>query len=196
MLEVLADRLKEHAACLLRSFQRADATDLPFRDYCFDMIVVVHVFHFVREWKRTVGELLRVLRDEGVLVLMHTGMGMKIPFVNDGYRAYCDAHGFPIDTLGVGSTQEVSSYLKEFGYAIDEVRNRWQWTSHIRLDEAISYVRNRSYSFTTTAPDGLHSDAVRCVEAEASERFDSLTTEVSVPNQVYLVIVRKPFTQE
>jgi ubiquinone/menaquinone biosynthesis C-methylase UbiE len=191
MLAVLDQRLKESGSGLRVSFQRADVTDLPFPDGRFDMVVVVHLFYFISEWKKAVGELLRVLRGDGALILMHTGTGMEIPFVNDRYRAFCAEHGFRIDALGVGSTQEVVSYLTELGYTTELVRDRWRWTSHIRLDKAISYVRSRAYSFTTMVPDSLHSEAVCRVESEARKEFGALHTEVLVPNQVYLVNVRK-----
>jgi ubiquinone/menaquinone biosynthesis C-methylase UbiE len=191
MLAVLDQRLKESGPRLRVSFQRADVTDLPFPDGRFDMVVVVHLFYFVREWKKAVDELLRVLRRDGPLILMHTGTGMEIPFVNDRYRAYCAEHGFRIDTPGVGSTQEVVSYLTELGYPTEFVRDRWRWTNHIRLDKAISYIRSRAYSFTTMVPDSLHSEAVCRVESEARKEFRALHTEVLVPNQVYLVSIRK-----
>ena len=125
---------------------------------------------------------------------MHTGMGMEIPLVNNRYKELCAEHGFPIAPLGVSSTQEVADYLAELGCTLESVRNRWHWTSHIRLDKAISYVRSRAYSFTVGTPDAVHSRAIRSLEAEATDRFGALTAEVPVENQVYLVIARKPLT--
>ena len=192
MLAVLADRLANQRRPLSVSYQLADVLKLPFPSGIFDIIVAVHLFYFMQGWKQAVAELLRILHPGGPIVLMHTGMGMEIPLVNKRYKELCAEYGFPISPLGVSSTQEVADYLAELGCTLEPVRNRWHWTSHIRLDKALSYVRSRAYSFTVGTPDAVHSRAISSIEAEATNRFGALTAEVPVENQVYLVIARKP----
>jgi hypothetical protein len=68
-------------------------------------------------------------------------------------------------------------------------RDRWCWTSHIRPDEALGYVRSRAYSFATFAPDEVHSAAVERLEAESRRRFDSLSSTVEVPNEIRLAVI-------
>src|ERR1700730_2705394 len=46
----------------------SDMTALPFRDASFDVVVAVHVFHLVGDWRQAVREVLRVLRPGGVLL--------------------------------------------------------------------------------------------------------------------------------
>ncbi len=105
MLAALADHLAEQGTPLRVSGQLADVQRLPFPSASFNIIVAVHLFYFMQEWKLAVDELLRVLRPDCPMVLMHTGMGMEIPFVNDYYKEYCAQQGFRVSSLGVSSTE-------------------------------------------------------------------------------------------
>jgi SAM-dependent methyltransferase len=48
---------------------QADATRLPFRDGSFGGAVVAHVLHLVSDWRAVVGELRRVVKPGGVLLV-------------------------------------------------------------------------------------------------------------------------------
>jgi SAM-dependent methyltransferase len=50
---------------------RADVTDLPFADASFDMILCSHVLEHVREDRRAMSELYRVLAPGGRAILQH-----------------------------------------------------------------------------------------------------------------------------
>jgi SAM-dependent methyltransferase len=50
-------------------FVNGDATKLPFRDDCFDIIVSGECLQYVPEWRRALDEMQRVLRPGGRLVL-------------------------------------------------------------------------------------------------------------------------------
>ena len=184
MLAILENRL---AGCEPRpdiTYLAADTTDLPFPDSAFDMTVVVHHFYFIREWKQAVREILRV--TDGPVVLMHTGTGQEIPFLNDRYRQLCETFGYAIGVIGVGGTAEVVDYLTCLGRRAERIDERWKWTARIRLETALSHIRDRGYSFTAATPEAVHS----AVMTELEREFD-LSTTVEVPNQIYLVIVSR-----
>ena len=184
MLAVLENRL---AGCEPRpdiTYLAADTTDLPFPDSAFDMMVVVHHFYFIPEWKQAVGEILRVTRPGAPVVLMHTGTGEEIPFLNDRYRQLCGTFGHPIGALGVGGTAEVVDYFTSLGCHAERIDDRWKWTARIEQETALGYIRDRGYSFTAATPEAVHSAVITELERE----FD-LSTTVEVPNQIYLVIV-------
>jgi len=192
MMELLEKRLSRLGQPVQVSFWKADVLDLPFRTDSFDIVIAVHLFYFIREWKKAVDEILRVLKEGSPLVLMHTGTGSELPFLNERYKELCSELGCSIENIGVKSTKEVVSYLDSLGYCVEWVRDRWQWTSHVRLDKALSYVRSRSYSFTTTTPEDIHSEVIRRLETELRQRFGSLTIAVEIPNQIYFVFVLRP----
>lgn len=64
MLKVARDRLGEAA-----DLERGDAGDLPFPDGRFDVVVSTNSFHYFRDPRRALGEIARVLRPGGRLVL-------------------------------------------------------------------------------------------------------------------------------
>jgi len=191
MLELLEKRLKQIQHPLPISYHQADILNLPFPDAVFDMAVAVHLFYFIPDWKQAVNEILIVIGNNSPLVLMHTGSGLEIPFINERYRELCAELGFSIPYLGVKSTAEVVEYCETLGYSTEWIRDRWQWTQSIHLEKALSYVKARAYSFTTYAPDDIHLKAVEKLETELLQEYSTLTTEIPVPNQIYLIIVRK-----
>jgi ubiquinone/menaquinone biosynthesis C-methylase UbiE len=189
MLAVLQNRLGQVPKALHIAYQQADVTELPFPDDVFDMAIVVHLFYFIKEWKNAVDELLRIVRDSGPIVLMHTGTGTEIPFLTARYKELSVENGFPIKEIGVKSTIEVVDYFRSLGTQIETVRDRWEWTSNISLDKALGYMKSRAYSFTTATPDSVHLAIIEKLESEVCQRFGSLTMEIKVPNQIYLVLI-------
>ncbi len=47
---------------------KADATDLPFEDAEFDMVLSLNVFHHIGDWGRVLSEVNRVLKPKGYFV--------------------------------------------------------------------------------------------------------------------------------
>lgn len=189
MLALLKKRLTTSRGSPNLELQQADATRLPYPDGTFALAVAVHLFYFIEEWKKAADELLRVVRAGGPVVLMHTGMGTEIPFLNERYGELCAEQGCSVRQVGVESTREVVDYLGSLGCHVEWIRDRWSWTSSIRLDEGLGYIRSRAYSFATVAPDRIHSVAVERLRSELQRRFGSLTSQVEVPNQIYLVVI-------
>jgi ubiquinone/menaquinone biosynthesis C-methylase UbiE len=194
MLAILEKRISGRP--LRISYQEADATALPFPEAAFDIAVVVHLFYFIQKWRRAADEMLRVVTNSGPVVLMHTGMGTEISFLNDRYKELCAEHGCPIRPVGVRSTREVVGYFTSLGCRAEWIRDRWRWTSYTQLDKALSYIRSRAYSFTTFAPDDVHSMAIERLESELRDRFGSLTTTVETSNQVYMVLILRDDSRE
>jgi ubiquinone/menaquinone biosynthesis C-methylase UbiE len=50
-------------------FVEADATQLPFGDNEFDMVLSFHVLHHIGDWQRALEEINRVLRPQGYFIL-------------------------------------------------------------------------------------------------------------------------------
>ena len=191
MLAALQHRLNSVSPHARISYSKADVTRLPFGNASFDMAVAAHLFYFVKDWKKAADELLRVVKPVGAVVLMHTGTGTEIPFMNERYKSLCAAEGFPISELGVKSTSEVADYYARLGCHTESVRDRWVWVSKIRLDKAIRYIWSRAYSFTTATPDSVHLKVANSLKSELVDRFGTLSVAVEVTNQVYLVFIRR-----
>jgi len=189
MLSSLQKRRAQSAVASRIRCRRADVVRLPFADAAFDIAVAVHLFYFIRGWKRAADELLRVVRPDGPVILMHTGMGAEVPLLNQRYKTLCAEQGFDIPTLGVKSTRDVVAYYERAGCRVEWLRDRRQWTSRLRLDKALDYIAARAYSFTTFTPDAVHHAAVERLTAALEAEYGTLSTVVEVPNQVNFVVV-------
>src|SRR5262245_19858814 len=70
MMEVLRKKVAAISEGAVRlKLALADATALPFADASFDVIIMIHLLHLVSDWRQTLRECRRVLRDGGWLVL-------------------------------------------------------------------------------------------------------------------------------
>jgi len=68
----------------------ASVEAMPFTAAAFDRAVMVNTFYFVAELERALGELHRVLRPEGVLVLagITPEAAASLPIIQHGFRIY------------------------------------------------------------------------------------------------------------
>jgi ubiquinone/menaquinone biosynthesis C-methylase UbiE len=66
MVEVARSRSKDTGHV---RFMTADATDLPFEDGTFDLVLSFGILHHIREWPRVMEEVSRVLRPGGGYLL-------------------------------------------------------------------------------------------------------------------------------
>jgi ubiquinone/menaquinone biosynthesis C-methylase UbiE len=180
---------KARAMTLPIVWHQADVTRLPYADAVFDMVVATHLFYFIRDWQQAAAELLRVTRPDGPIILMHTGSGAEIPALNARYKAVCTELAWPIPVVGVESTRDVVAYYEASGCHVEWLCDRWTWTAHIHVDQALEHIRARAYSFTTFAPDVIHNEVMRRLTLELEQRYGTLHTGIAVPNQVYMVII-------
>lgn len=177
----VANRL--HCVC-------ADTVSLPFPAKAFDLCFAVHLFYFIPEWRQAVQEMLRVLRPEGALILLHTGFGAEVPRLNARYRELAQYRGYAFPAYGVHSTAEVVDYAAWLGCQVEQVQERsWEWTSTIGLQEALLYLNVRAYSFTNDVPKEVHQAVMTTLYQEAIQNDYRESADVHVPNRVSIVIV-------
>lgn len=191
MLDILAQRLRDLQPDLPVSFRTGDATTLPFSDGSFDMAIAVHLFYFIPDWRRAMRELLRTVRKDGPIVLMHTGHGAEVPLVNERYEAFCVVEGCAWRFPGARGSSDVLEYAATLGCRVAKVSGRWQWVSRISLERALADIRSRAYSFTSVTSDSLHARAVAMLESELADRFGSLSMEVKVPNEIWFAVLTR-----
>lgn len=146
----------------------------------------------MRGWRQAASEILRVVKDEGAIVLMHTGTGAEIPWISGRYLALCRQHGHAAAPPGASSARDVVDYLVGLGCSAEWVRGRWCWTERIRLGTASGYVRSRAYAFTAVTPAEVHVAVCAQLSAEALREFGEATAAIEVPNQIHLVVVSRP----
>ena len=192
MLALMRRRLARANRSIHISFYVADASYLPFPDATFDMSIAVHLFYFISGWQKAADEMLRVVKPGYPLVFMHTGTGMEVPLLNQRYKELCTEYGHHITSTGVSSTAEVVAYFKTRGCKIKPERKHWDWTSRIKLENALDYLKSRAYSFTLSAPDNIHYPVIEHLTWEIQQKYGSLAHRINVPNRIYYMVAIRP----
>jgi ubiquinone/menaquinone biosynthesis C-methylase UbiE len=167
MLNDLQKKIKKEDSKIVIKAYKGDITDLKFTEKSFNLSLVVHLFYFIEEWKKALEELVRV--TESYILLINTGYGMEIPELNDKYKNYAKDYGFIISPVGVRRTEEVLEDIKESGYSYETIDDKWVWVSKNSVGQALFYLRNRAYSFTTFASDEIHKKIIVQLEREYEE---------------------------
>lgn len=190
MLKNLREKLEKFHERYNIDFKLADTTKIPLSENEFDIVIVVHLFYFIKDWKKAVNEIVRVVN--GPIILMHTGFGLEIPYLNKRYKDLCRKYNNPISNIGVESTKQVVEYFEDLGYESEIIENNlWQWKTRITVKEALKYIDERSYSYTIIPSEEIHSRVMQALNIELEKKYESLQKEIQIPNQIYLVIVRK-----
>lgn len=89
-------------------FTVADATQLPFEDDQFDMVLSFMVIHHIGEWKRVLEEIDRVLKADGDYILYEVTYS---GFMVKALRRVAKNHG-------VFSKDDILEYLGNNGYEV------------------------------------------------------------------------------
>lgn len=189
MLNVLANKLSRRKDSVPFVFQKADVTDLPFQNATFDITIAVHLFHLIRNWQRAISEVFRVLKPGAPIICLTTGTGLEIPAINDRYRAICAEYGHPAKPVGLPHLSELKEYFKNLERQVEFIENRWQWTTTTRVDEEFHRIRLRYYGLTRLVPRAIHLKVVRKLKRELLKEYGTLDTEVTVPNQIRLLLI-------
>jgi len=188
MLNVLSGKLRKNPVPRV-TFQKADATHLPFADGVFDIAVAVHVFHLIRDWKKAMEEVFRVLRPDGPIIFLYTGTGSEIPDIKSRYRELCAESGHPARHIGMKTAAELDEYVAGIRRRIERLRDRWRWTTRVRIDKALADMKSRYYSSTKLVPDEVHLKVIEKLEREMTEQYGNLDVEVDVSVQINLAVV-------
>jgi ubiquinone/menaquinone biosynthesis C-methylase UbiE len=189
MLKKLEGKLSRRRGSLKLVFQKADVTALPYNDATFDIAVVVHLFHLVRNWQKAVDEVLRVIKPSAPLILMFTGSGYTPAGIKERYRKISSGLGYPIRNIGINTRAEFADYVKGLGRYIERISNRWQWKQRVRLDKFFADLKAGYHSPSRHVPDEIHLKIVEKLETEYKQRYGDFAVEVEVPNQITLDIV-------
>ena len=80
------------------SFQVANASKLPFKDNSFDAVFGFWVLHHVKDWKRAIDEIYRVLKPEGYFSgeEIYTNFPFKIKLSQEQLKEQLKKEGFKL----------------------------------------------------------------------------------------------------
>ncbi|RNC84081.1 MAG: bifunctional demethylmenaquinone methyltransferase/2-methoxy-6-polyprenyl-1,4-benzoquinol methylase UbiE [Winogradskyella sp.] len=106
MLEVGRQKIKEKQLDGIIKMVIGDSEDLPFKDNTFDAITVAFGVRNFMNLKKGLAEILRVLKPNGVFVILETSVPTKTPY-KQGYKLYSK---YILPTIGKMFSKDRSAY--------------------------------------------------------------------------------------
>ncbi len=151
---------------------RGDATQLPFADAVFGGAIARHVLHLIPRWPDALGELVRVVRPGGVLLLNIGVSGGPWQDVQDRLEA---AAGPGSRRAGLEAMDHalLDDMLERLGVRFRELPPVWE-ESDSTLEAYFREAEERVFSWTWNVPLERLAAAVGTTRAWASERFGRL----------------------
>ena len=172
----------------------ADAMALPFANASFDVIIMIHLLHLVSDWRQTLRECQRALRDGGWLVLSSNERAeqkqreLAAGRTPDGPRLVTQKWNEIMNDLGQDRSRqpggqwlenkEVCDALAQMGATVRHVTLAEYQHRPITAREMASLHRDRIFS-----SDWHHSDDVHAVASRRLERW--LEHEHPAPDTPY-----------
>jgi SAM-dependent methyltransferase len=192
MMEVM--RAKLPSAQVSPALVEGDVTRLPFATAAFDVVVGVHVLHLVADWRATLQQARRVLRQPGQLLLAYEAGPENDAEAAESppeqaqrvWRTILDELGHPSREGQPGvrpSDPAVRDALEGLGATVTEL----ELAEYERLPrsarEAAQAFRERIFSSDWARPEDLHSAALARLE-------QWLATECPDPDTLYPIAGR------
>jgi SAM-dependent methyltransferase len=170
----------------LVSFVAADGRQLSFRDSVFGAVVVAHVLEHVAHWELLIEECMRVVCDDGCLVLLFSpGFIRNLPRCLLKQRLA--AKGRILTRPGIRNRSEVEDYLNETGRFIVKLTDPlWTWVRSVPLGESLEILERNEYSLFWSVPGGIIGECLKEIRDELSGRLSEIEN-VSAKLEVWLV---------
>lgn len=151
---------------------QGDATRLPFNDASFDAAIVSWVLHLIEDWRVVLGELVRVVRSGGALVIDVGGkQGSITAELTWRFRDVAGVTDWP---RGVDDPEQVDEALSGMGArprTLDPVNEIVKMT----LGHHIDLLEQGIYSVTWGLDEATRKTAAAELRTWAAEQYGSLT---------------------
>jgi ubiquinone/menaquinone biosynthesis C-methylase UbiE len=169
--------------------QIADATDLPFGERCFDVVITVHVLHLIREWQQVIGEIRRVLKPGGVYLYGYGERVMSARGEFDPQWTQILAElGCEPQRVGANAEQ-VEQHLEAEGARLDRlVAAEWQTT--ITAQSLFDLYAQRSYSSSWTIPEEIFQVAIARLRAWFRDAYPDPNVVLLGESQFQMLLAR------
>lgn len=155
MLDVLRHKAEHAGIGDNLQLLQGDITALPFADEQFDVVLGVHIFHLVSEWRRAIAEARRVLRPGGTLVVgaNHAFSTEPGEVIRRQWLEFAHAMNAPTRPEN-GSWERLEALLIESG-GYPALFRVAQWSEELRPIELMESQRNRTFSHSWDIPDEM-----------------------------------------
>jgi SAM-dependent methyltransferase len=152
----------------------ADATALPFADHAFGAGLACHVLHLIPDWRAAVGELVRVIRSGGLLLVDRGGWQRLLREIE---ARFGEETGGRVQRPGLDHTDtsmaELDAHLTSLGARVRLLPPILE-RSPVVLSTYIDQLEQNVFSWTWSLDDETRVAAARAVREWATDRFGPL----------------------
>jgi SAM-dependent methyltransferase len=162
----------------------ADATALPFGTGSFGSALACHVLHLIPEWRAALGEIVRVLRPDGVFLSDLGGWGCVYGEPHRSImRHWAKVGGFSVEHRGVAEVNRVNEAMAELGWRSRDLPVIYSTRSYA-LGELLGGLAEGVWSCTWDAPEEARRAAAREIEPWVAKEFGDLAEQREVEIEI------------
>lgn len=157
---------------LRSSLIAGDAISIPLNHGLFKVILAIHLFHLMTDWRQALTNIVQLLGPGGKLVTGFVGALAYESTLSQFYRRRRDELGYSSRSLGANPS-EVVEELKTQGARI--ASHDFSTNVVVPVRETITHLEQRVFSsMWRNLPDIIHRQIMRDVYAEATTKFKTL----------------------
>ncbi|NEQ98287.1 MAG: class I SAM-dependent methyltransferase [Cyanothece sp. SIO2G6] len=162
---------------------QGDASQLPFADASFDVVLTVHMIHTVAQWQSFLDGIERVLKPGG----FYLNAQWRVPparqrFQDQFFEILAGYEGaytaYPADKL-IGAIA-IDEYFRNKGYRSDYQLVQ-EWTVSNTVQELLESYRSRAYGFCWRVSDAVFHTVMDKFETFCLKHYGSLDRVLSSP---------------
>lgn len=195
--ERMMDRLRAKIAgtAAAVTLVNADAEALPFADDTFEVVIGVHIFHLVPDWRRGLSEARRVLTPNGHFVLGYENTAHDDPGneLRRQWQTFVREAGGDVSARA-GIWPELEAAMTAAG-AYSAAYRVGQWEEELVPRTVLAQQRERVYSHSWEVPEAVLEAAHERMERWTAERFGSLDTVLTSQREFVVTVHRFPTTE-
>ncbi len=163
---------------------RGTITSLPFRDDVFDAAMATHVLHLVPDWKAVLGDLVRVVREGGAVLLGRDWvdpasmagqirMAFRQAVMQAGFGTAAPAGGKPLaDALLAAGARPVRVGPQELIAA--------EWQAEVSPAQVLDGIRSRDDAESWVLPDEILDPVAATLDRFAASQWPETKTPQTV----------------
>lgn len=161
----------------------ADASQLPFSDASFDVVLTVHMLHTVSSLRAFLNEITRVLKPQGFYLNAQWITPPARREFEQHFRAILSEYEAPPSNQVQKSAKpinqvNVEEYLHHKGYQANYLIAK-EWTVSNTVEELLSFYKSRAYGLCWSVSDQAFYQAMEAFEAFCHDHYGSFATELS-----------------
>lgn len=179
MLDQFSNKLKGIPQNL--SLIQADASQLPFPDHSFDVVLTVHMVHTVSDWQRFLDEVERVLKPGGFyLNAQWVTPPARMEFEHYFKAILAKGTNPPSSSPSHRDNQEINveDYYGQKGFRANYTVAK-NWLVNNTVEELLGFLQARAYGLCWHSSDEKFERALKEFETFCLGHYGSLKTEIS-----------------